>query len=128
MSGGLSRSQANYVSLYPVLGIMEQSSSESSRLIVRMGSKTQQAKHLFPVYSFLMRVAARSLCNMPQAGCATGVPAAQWLKRPCISVQFPALPETCLQADVSEANQQTFIVAAMNLHLLVVKSIQAKLA
>src|SRR5437899_656236 len=27
---------------------------------------------------------------------------------------FPALPETCLQADVSEANQQTFIAMAMN--------------
>src|SRR5947199_231454 len=36
---------------------------------------------------------------------------------PCISVQFSALPETCLQADVSEANQQTSATVA-NMHYI----------
>jgi len=51
--GRLSRGEANYVGFNTAFGISAAENPKPAGFIVRMGGKTEQAKHLFLVYSSL---------------------------------------------------------------------------
>jgi hypothetical protein len=55
MRGRLAGCEADYVGFDAALSVAQQSTAKAARLIVRMGGKTEQAKHLFSFYPSLIK-------------------------------------------------------------------------
>jgi hypothetical protein len=55
MRGCLPRRKANHIGFNAAFGVPQQRAAKAASFVVRMGSKTQEAKHLFSLYSSLMR-------------------------------------------------------------------------
>src|ERR1041384_2693632 len=54
VGGRLAGSEANYVGFHATFRVAQQGTAKTARLIVRMGGKTEQAKHLFSLYPSLI--------------------------------------------------------------------------
>jgi hypothetical protein len=55
MRGRLAGSKTNYVGFNAAFSVAQQGTAKAARLIVWMGGKTEQAKHLFLFYPSLIK-------------------------------------------------------------------------
>ena len=55
MRGRLPRGEADDVGFNAAFGIAQQGTAKAARFIIRVGGKTEQAKHLFSLYPSLIK-------------------------------------------------------------------------